>query len=73
MSINQSADTLSVADYQKKFDEVSAIREAAKSDWSMSNDRKQQIAEEFDAARRDLRAASRAAMASAAQTPSTGP
>ena len=68
MSIDQaekSADALTVADYQAKFDEISAIRQAAKHDWSMSNEQKRQIAREFSAAREDLRAA--------AQSSSTAP
>lgn len=63
----QSADTLTVADYQAKLDEISAIRQAAKNDWSLSNNQKRQIALEFRVARKDLRAASERAMAAAAQ------
>lgn len=76
MSINQtvqSPGTLTVADYQAKFDEISAICEAAKNDWSMSNDEKRQIAREFSAAREDLRAASERAMAITMQSSSTAP
>ncbi|KAF5020973.1 hypothetical protein F66182_6985 [Fusarium sp. NRRL 66182] len=64
LKIQHLDDTLSVADYQTKFDEIAAIREAAKTDLSMSNDQKRQIAREFSAARRDLRVASQAAMVS---------
>ena len=59
MPVDGPADTLSVADYQSKFDEISAIRQAAKNDRSMSNDEKRQIAVEFTAARRDLQAGKR--------------
>lgn len=64
---------LSVADYQKKYDEISAIRQAAKSDWTISNARKREIAHEYQAAYKELRAASAAAMAAAAQPSSTAP
>lgn len=67
----QSASTLSVADYQAIFDEISAIRQAAKHDWSMSNEQKRQIAREFSAARENLRTASERAMAAAARSSST--
>lgn len=63
----QLANMLSVADYQKKFDEISEIRQAAKNDYTISNARKREIAEEFSAARKDLHAASAAAMATAAK------
>jgi hypothetical protein len=62
---------LSVAEYQKKFDEISAIRQAAKNDYSMSNAKKREIAEEYRAAAKELRAASAAAMASAASASSS--
>ncbi|KAH7264913.1 uncharacterized protein BKA55DRAFT_685397 [Fusarium redolens] len=52
---------------------TATIREAAKSDRSMSNNEKRQIAEEFNAARRDLQAASQVAMATAAQSTSMYP
>ena len=58
----------SVAEHQKKFDEISEIRQAAKKDFSLSNAKKREIAEEYAAARHELRAASKAAMASASQT-----
>lgn len=58
---------LSVADYQAKFDEISAIRQAAKSDFSISNARKREIAEEYAAAAKDLRDASAAAITATAQ------
>lgn len=61
----------SVADYQKKYDEISEIRQAAKKDFSMSNAEKRKIAEEYKAVGDELRAASKAAMASAAQAPPT--
>lgn len=55
----------SVAEYQQKYDEISAIRQAAKSDYSLSNARKREIARAYTAARNDLVAASKAAMAAA--------
>ena len=61
----------SIADYQKKYDEISEIRQAAKKDFSMSNAEKRRIAQEYEAARKELRAASKAAMTAAAQTPDT--
>lgn len=61
----------SVAEYQQKYDEISEIRQAAKTDFSMSNAKKREIAEQFTAARNDLRAASRAAMASSQQSQPT--
>ncbi|KAF7543398.1 hypothetical protein G7046_g10008 [Stylonectria norvegica] len=73
MSVDRLDSTLSVADYQRKFDEISAIREAAKVDGSISNNEKRQIAEEFNAARCDLRAASQAAMESTSRSPSNTP
>lgn len=63
---------LSVAECQKQFDEISAIRQAAKKDFSMSNAKKREIAEEYSAAAKELRAASATAMASAAQISSPG-
>ncbi|KAJ2971346.1 hypothetical protein NQ176_g7740 [Zarea fungicola] len=63
----------SVAEYQQKYDEISEIRQAAKSDFSISNAGKREIAEQFTAARNDLRAASKAAMASSQRSqPTTG-
>jgi hypothetical protein len=66
-----SVTMLSVADCQTKFDEISAIRQAAKCDYSISNARKQEIAEQYSAASKELRAASAAAMAVAARPSST--
>lgn len=51
----------------KKFDDISAIRHAAKNDFSKSNAKKQEIAEEYRAAGNELRAASEATMALAAK------
>lgn len=60
----------SVTECQQKFDEISAIRQAAKSDYTISNARKREIADEYRAAGEELRAASAAAMArGAAQKP----
>ncbi|KAK2592647.1 hypothetical protein QQS21_009646 [Conoideocrella luteorostrata] len=56
---------LSVADYQKKYDELLERRQASKSDESMSSTEKQRIADEFAVARKELRAASKVAMARA--------
>ncbi|KAK2601560.1 hypothetical protein QQS21_004878 [Conoideocrella luteorostrata] len=64
---------LSVTEYQQKYDEISAIRDAAKSDYTLSNARKREIAREYTAARKDLMAASKAAMAAAAQASATTP
>lgn len=61
----------SVAEYQGKYDEISKIRQAAKTDYSMSNAEKRRIAKEYRAAAEELRAASEAAMAAAAQAPTT--
>ncbi|OAQ96083.1 hypothetical protein LLEC1_06962 [Akanthomyces lecanii] len=63
----------SVPELQKKYDEISAIRQAAISDFTLSNAQKRDIAHAFTAARTELRAASKAAMAARAkpkQTPS---
>jgi len=61
----------SVAKYQKKYDEISEIRQTAKTDFSMSNAKKRQIAEQYTAAGNELRAASKTAMAAAAQASTT--
>lgn len=61
----------SVAEYQQKFDEISAIRQAAKNDYSIPNSKRREIAEEYRAAGKELRAASAAAMAAAASKSST--
>ncbi|KAM3426035.1 hypothetical protein NHJ13734_009712 [Beauveria thailandica] len=63
-SCDLPANMPSVAEYQQKYDEISEIRQAAKKDFSMSNAKKREIAEQYKAAANDLRAASRAAMAS---------
>jgi outer membrane murein-binding lipoprotein Lpp len=60
-----------VAELQEKYDEISAVRQAAKSDFSISNARKQEIAEQYGAAGNALRSASKAAMAPGAQAPTT--
>ncbi|KZZ90835.1 hypothetical protein AAL_07061 [Moelleriella libera RCEF 2490] len=60
----------SVTECQQNFDEISAIRQAAKSDYTVSNARKREIADEYRAAAEERRAASAAAMArGAAQKP----
>lgn len=62
-----------MAEYQQKYDEISEICKAAKNDFSMSNAEKRRIATEYEAARRDLRAASKEAMSAAAQAPKAPP
>ncbi|KAJ4159419.1 uncharacterized protein LMH87_008321 [Akanthomyces muscarius] len=61
----------SVPELQKKYDEISAIRNAAISDFTLSNARKREIAQAFTAARTELRAASKAAMAARAKPKQT--
>ena len=61
----------SVPELQKKYDEISAIRKAAISDFTISNARKREIAHAFTAARTELRAASKAAMAARAKPKQT--
>ncbi|EJP66483.1 protein kinase domain protein [Beauveria bassiana ARSEF 2860] len=70
-SSDRPANMLSVAEYQSKYDEISEIRLAAKKDFSMSNAKKREISQQFKAARDDLRAASKAAMASSRAPPKT--
>ncbi|KAM3524804.1 hypothetical protein MY4038_007593 [Beauveria bassiana] len=70
-SSDRPANMLSVAEYQSIYDEISEIRQAAKKDFSMSNAKKREISEQFKAARDDLRAASKAAMASSRAPPKT--
>ena len=60
---------MSVADLQKKYDEISAIREAAKNNYSITNHEKREIAKKFERARQELKAASSAAMAKQKQPP----
>jgi hypothetical protein len=61
----------SIAEYQQKYDEISEIRQAAKKDFSISNAKKREIAEEYKTAANELRAASKAAMSSTAQSSAT--
>ena len=61
----------SVAEYQKKYDEICEIREATKKDFSMSNADKRKIAREYSIARQELKAASKAATSTAAQKQTT--
>lgn len=58
---------LDITEYQRKYDEISEIRQAAKSDWTISNARKREIAEQYKTAFYELRAASKAAMAASKQ------
>lgn len=54
-----------VTEYQKMYDDISEIRQAVKSDFSIPNDRKREIARQYAEARKTLKAASKAATAAA--------